>query len=1100
MVNENNRQKTEMLRRFKILTLYLIILCSPPSIQAKNLVTNESGQESADGELTITISSSKDFSDFYGMLCDGYTFANQTIVLSKDISFDSGGKVGTKTFEGTFDGQQHKLKDVTSSLFTYNYGEIRNLHIESGSLNGSGIFCTDNYGIIINCKNSANIHYSSSSSEGIKAAAFCSSNYGNITNCINEGNVELELVAIYGQWSKATSSCGGICAYSGKSSSIINCTNSGSIKNSGIYFSVTGGIVATSEYARIVGCKNQGLVYSYVLNSSPTKGCVTVESYQHQHVGGIAGHVLYSTINRCKNYGTVKSNFQYLGGIAGYVGNSDVYNLENFGDLDGYEGYGFHSVSGIIPYFHNPYKRQYFLNCINHGKISAFAKYGIATSAGISADIENAYIANCYSAGSVSSTNTGNMSESFQIPQYEYENSEELNAGINNITDANSFISTYDSPETLLKWSEDTGTVTLCDTYFSLPIAQHGSSSIFVYPEDLEKRYTLKIWENDNSSQEAISLISDSPLEARGLTPETDYYYEILSEDGAQFLDNGRFHTLSPDIRFYTSSIGYDSLEFKHFCDAKGVDELETYLIFGKSELDPKKFEATDSTINVAGLDEETSYTAKLLYYLNGKEYLSDKINVSTKAIVPQFSLISASPYSISLKCDNFEELEKYHPVLYIENPKYYDFGGFKVGESQTFELDSDGKTTIDSLLYGYTPKLFGKYTINGEERLRTADNFSTSDWGGESIIQLSPNAAMIHGLFGGMGKGVDGNSSRYPYNRARFYYRDATASDGISNNYADGGCIDGSVDYATTIPFEKNSFLYQYYISLQDSYGHTNSKNGEWQIIDSRNSTVDIVEPRFFNVRFENNTFKWSCIRGEEKIICRFLEYKVEGISNYNNITLSQNAETEALSKTLTSIVPQLSYIVRLGCDTDNGKTYYSNYYRLHDNTLEVLEEYEDLILISSITMDKAELTIPLDKTDTLSCEVLPKNASNNVLSWSSSDEGIASVNNGVITPHKIGETVVVASSTDGSNKSASCNIEITEPTGVCALHTDTPIFIRTIGNVVQIFGARDTSIVRIYNESGTLVFKSYERTIKNLNPGIYFIRIEGKIFKVCV
>lgn len=294
-------------------------------------------------EDIIIISSSEDFSVFYGKLCGGNTFAGQTVVLNDDISFETDGKSGTKTFEGKFDGQGHKLKDVTSSIFTNNKGEIRNLHVSSGTLNGSGIFCSTNYGSIINCKNSANIRYSSSSSEGIRAAAICTTNYGDIINCINEGKVDLELIAVYGSWSKATSNCGGICAYSGNGSSIVNCTNTGNINNSGIYFSVTGGIVAISEHASILGCKNYGLIYSYILNSSPSKGNVTVESYQHQHVGGIAGHVLYCVINRCTNYGTVKSNFQYLGGIAGYVGNSDIYNLENFGELEGYEGYGFHS-------------------------------------------------------------------------------------------------------------------------------------------------------------------------------------------------------------------------------------------------------------------------------------------------------------------------------------------------------------------------------------------------------------------------------------------------------------------------------------------------------------------------------------------------------------------------------------------------------------------------------------------------------------------------------------------------------------------------------------------------------------------------------------
>lgn len=1014
---------------FKVFTFMITTFVVTLSSFANDLNHGGAVLATTTDEDIITISSSEDFSDFYGKLCGGTTFAGQTVVLNDDISFETGGKSGVRNFEGKLDGRGHKLKDVTSSIFTNNRGEICNLHVSSGSLNGSGIFCTSNYGSIVNCKNSANIHYTSSSSEGIRSGGICDSNYGNIMNCVNEGNVRLELTAIYGSWSKGTTLCGGICAYSGSGASIINCTNTGEINNSGIYFSITGGIVASTEHTLIAGCKNYGLVYSYILNSSPSKGNVTVESYQHQHVGGIAGHVLYCVINRCINYGTVKSNFQYLGGIAGYVGNSDVYNLENFGNLEGYEGYGFHSVSGIIPYFKNPYKRQYFLNCINHGNISVFAKYGVATGAGISAEIENAYIANCYSNCSISCSNTGNMSAKFQIPQYEFENSEELNVGISNASDANAFISSYDSPETLLRWIDNSGVLTLCGDYFSHPIAQHGNCKIYVYPEDSEKIFSIKVWVNKSNSQPVISATSKSPLEVRGLMPDTDYNFEVYSEDGGINVDSGNFRTLSPTISFNTSSVGYDNIIFKHFCDVKGVDNLNAYLHFNDEDQSQRIIEVSDSIVNVNGLDEEINYSAQMVYQINGKEYKSEKINTTTKAIIPQFSLVSQTPYSLTLRCDNFEELKKYNPEVYIKEPKLYDFGGFNVGESRYYELDNDGIVTIDSLLYGYTPNLFGKYTINGENRLRDGGKFSTLKWGGEGIIQLSPNAAMVHGLFGGIGEMIpEVGSIRYKYDRARFYYRDATAADDNSESYRDGVCIDNGVDYAVTIPI--NSYLYQYYISLQYS-SYTNpknhSKNGEWQIIDARFHTVDVVEPRFYNVRYENNTLKSSCIQGEEKIIQKFFKYKVEDANNFNTIILSTKDGTEALSRTLTSIVPQLTYIVRFGCKTEGGKIYYSPYYKLYDGKIELFEDYKEPIKISDITLNETTIVLNEGQAMQLTATVSPENAENKSLTWTSSNESVVTVTqDGLVTAEAQGHAVITVKTSDGSDLTAICNVEV--------------------------------------------------------------------------
>jgi|GEM_PF-2509449 len=925
-------------------TYHNLNLPNQTTIYPKNAVRKNSINTINENEKIYEITSSSNFSDFYRMLCEGNTFANYTVILTKDITFKTDGKTGQRIFEGRFEGQGHKISDITTSLFTINQGEIRNLHIASGTLNSSGVFCTKNYGNIIGCKNSANINISSSSTEGVHGAAFCSSNYGNIMNCVNEGNITLELIAISGNWSKAVTSCGGICAYSGNGSSIVYCSNTGTIKNSGIYSAVTGGIVANAEHCLIEGCENKGSIYSYLLNSSPSNGNIKVESYQLQHVGGIAGHVLYCVLNRCKNYGTVQSNFQYLGGIAGYVGNSDAFNLENFGNLDGLEGYGFHSVSGIIPYFQNPYKRQYFLNCINHGNISVFAKYGIATGAGISAELENAYIANCYSMGSISASNSGNLSASFRIPQYEFENCEELNTSIDNSTDANAFITLYDSPKTLLKWIDSTDGVTLNNDYLSHPITQHGSCNVYVYPENSNRQYTLKIWTKDKTSTDTISITSKSPIEARGLKPDTNYYFELLSKDNTQTLDKGTFTTLSPSIILTASSIGYDKIEFKQFCDAKGVDKIDASLLFYGKEQNPTKIEVLDSIIMVSGLDEEKNYSANLIYTLNGKEYRSSQIDITTKSIIPHFSLVSNTPYSLTLKCDNFEEIKDFSPSIYVEKPKFYNFGGFKEKEDRTYELDNEGKVTLDSLLYGYSPQLYGKYIIHEEERFRKADTLTTLDWGGEGIIQLSQNAAMVHGLFGGMGESVLNGGYSNKYDRARFYYKDATASDNVSESYIESVCIDNGVDYATTIPM--NNFLYQYYISLQYSRytdPKNNSKNGEWQIIDARNPTVDVVEPRFYNMRFKNNTLYCSFIQGEEEISTKFLQYKIEGLDTWNEITISYTSGTEALSRTFSSIVPQLTYLVRMACKTNNGKIYYSPIYRLNNGLLELATDIDD-------------------------------------------------------------------------------------------------------------------------------------------------------------
>ena len=74
-----------------------------------------------------------------------------------------------------------------------------------------------------------------------------------------------------------------------------------------------------------------------------------------------------------------------------------------------------------------------------------------------------------------------------------------------------------------------------------------------------------------------------------------------------------------------------------------------------------------------------------------------------------------------------------------------------------------------------------------------------------------------------------------------------------------------------------------------------------------------------------------------------KFLQYKIEGLDTWNEITISYTSGTEALSRTFSSIVPQLTYLVRMACKTNNGKIYYSPIYRLNNGLLELATDIDD-------------------------------------------------------------------------------------------------------------------------------------------------------------
>lgn len=77
-------------------------------------------------------------------------------------------------------------------------------------------------------------------------------------------------------------------------------------------------------------------------------------------------------------------------------------------------------------------------------------------------------------------------------------------------------------------------------------------------------------------------------------------------------------------------------------------------------------------------------------------------------------------------------------------------------------------------------------------------------------------------------------------------------------------------------------------------------------------------------------------------------------------------------------------------------------------------------IIDVDKIILNKSTITLSSDTTYKLEPIILPSNATNKGIIWTSSDESVATVINGVITAHKDGEAIITATSKDG-NKSVS-------------------------------------------------------------------------------
>ena len=85
--------------------------------------------------------------------------------------------------------------------------------------------------------------------------------------------------------------------------------------------------------------------------------------------------------------------------------------------------------------------------------------------------------------------------------------------------------------------------------------------------------------------------------------------------------------------------------------------------------------------------------------------------------------------------------------------------------------------------------------------------------------------------------------------------------------------------------------------------------------------------------------------------------------------------------------------------------------------------------IAVSNIKLSQTELSVKVGATSQLSATVLPENATNKAVFWSSSNTNVATVNEtGKVTALTVGTCTITCSATDGSGVKAECQVTVTK------------------------------------------------------------------------
>ena len=96
------------------------------------------------------------------------------------------------------------------------------------------------------------------------------------------------------------------------------------------------------------------------------------------------------------------------------------------------------------------------------------------------------------------------------------------------------------------------------------------------------------------------------------------------------------------------------------------------------------------------------------------------------------------------------------------------------------------------------------------------------------------------------------------------------------------------------------------------------------------------------------------------------------------------------------------------------------------NDENWGLFRSYQSLPLAEHLSLDKTSLTLHGDESQHLTATVLPADASQ-ALMWTSSDESVATVSqSGLVSAVAAGHAVITATTTDGTDLSASCNVTV--------------------------------------------------------------------------
>ena len=130
---------------------------------------------------------------------------------------------------------------------------------------------------------------------------------------------------------------------------------------------------------------------------------------------------------------------------------------------------------------------------------------------------------------------------------------------------------------------------------------------------------------------------------------------------------------------------------------------------------------------------------------------------------------------------------------------------------------------------------------------------------------------------------------------------------------------------------------------------------------------------------------------------------------------------------------------------DTYKNTYYWNNFYRAYG------VDPDGNVPITSISLNETNISLNVNQTYRLIAAVEPDYATNKVITWSTNNSAVAIVSNdGLVTALAAGTAKILATTTDGSNLSASCDVTVNQQaTSISLNETEATLY---TGNTLQL------------------------------------------------